>query len=56
MHVYFRNNKLLLSFYLLFISFYSTKFIYLVFKLCWIAFAPPGKPYRTGLLFIHKNG
>ena len=26
MHVYFRNNKLSLSFYLLFISFFSTKF------------------------------
>ena len=27
-----------------------------MFKLCWIAFAPPRKPYRKGLLFIHKNG
>ena len=45
-------------FYLLLISFYSTKFklIKAMFKLCWIAFAPPGKPYQIGLLFIHKNG
>ena len=52
------NNKLSLSFYLLFISFYSTKFklIKAMFKLCWKAFAPPGKPYQVGLLFIHKNG
>ena len=27
-----------------------------MFKLCWKAFAPQGKPYRIGLLFIHKNG
>ena len=57
MHVYFRN-KLSLSFYLLFVSFYSRKFKFIkaMFKLCWIAFAPQGKPYQIGLLFIHKNG
>ena len=58
MHVYFRKNKLSLSFYLLFILFYSTKFKFIkaMFKLCWKAFAPQGKPYRIGLLFRNKNG
>ena len=27
-----------------------------MFKLCWVTFAPPRKPYRIGLLFRHKNG
>ena len=31
------------------------KFIKVMFKLCWVTFAPPGKPYRIGLLFIHKK-
>ena len=57
MHVYFRNSKRTPSFYLLFVSFCPTKFkfIKVMFKLCWKAFAPPGKHYRIGLLFIHKK-
>ena len=27
-----------------------------MFTAYWIAFAPPQKPYRMGLLYIHKNG
>ena len=26
-----------------------------MFKLCWVTFAPQGKHYRIGLLFIHKK-
>ena len=27
-----------------------------MFKIIWVTFAPPRKPYRIRLLFIHKNG